>query len=369
MSQYQRLISYLYRYEKGTKKENTGYARIELRGEFCRITVQLQDNMQNINQQSLPEVFLFIQKDWGMERIAAGQLRKNGNSYSCRIETRTENIMNTEKSFADLDGLLLYKEDDLFYATTWKDITLLLGTREQELEAAEMEEDRKGEKELFSEEKVWKTVEANELETVPSQEMLEQELESQEETSQRKPEDRKEILKERTERWEENSTRRSESQQKSQEDILQERESKTQGKRKADFTKEQCQCQNCSQCPQRGRKVDFGSHILSVFPKMYPFEIEHMGECVRLELKDMGCLPVEHWSLAGNPFLLHGYYCYRHIIFTKHHSQKYCIGVPGIYSRENQKKAEECGFHEFQSLSQVRELQGAFGYWLYPVES
>ena len=67
--------------------------------------------------------------------------------------------------------------------------------------------------------------------------------------------------------------------------------------------------------------------MLSVFPKMYPFEIDEMGECVRIDLKDIGNLPVAYWSLAGNPFLLRGYYCYRHLIFACIGRQEYAVGV------------------------------------------
>jgi hypothetical protein len=98
---------------------------------------------------------------------------------------------------------------------------------------------------------------------------------------------------------------------------------------------------------------------------MYPFEIENIKDCVRLDLKDMGYLPVRYWSLAGNPFLLQGYYCYRHLIFLKDTSDKCAVGVPGIYSNQNKEKASKCGFLQFQTLARVQENRGAFGYWLY----
>ncbi len=332
MSQYQRLISYLYRYEEGMKKENKGYARIELRGEICRVTVHIQENLSKLSS-TLPEVFLFIQREWGMERIWAGQMRENGNSYSCRFETRTENMLGSGKNFTDLDGLMLYLKDDLFYATTWKDITVMLGEQEVELAVAETKEEKKEE--------------------------IKEEMEQSQETDILKRDDSSHgvDIQSRKVEWNEPEY---------QKEIENTVDVDVQNERKVEANCQQCDCQ---QCPQKRRNVDFGSHILSVFPKMYPFEIENMGECVRLELKDMGCLPVEYWSLAGNPFLLHGYYCYRHIIFTRTPSRKYCVGVPGIFSQENQKKAEECGFYQFQSLSNVKDLHGAFGYWLYSIEN
>ena len=121
-------------------------------------------------------------------------------------------------------------------------------------------------------------------------------------------------------------------------------------------------------CSRRERP-DFGERMLSVFPKMYPFEIDEMGECVRIDLKDIGNLPVAYWSLAGNPFLLRGYYCYRHLIFACIGRQEYAVGVPGIYSEENSKWAKECRMLRFQPLSKVKDRHGAFGYWLIAVHA
>lgn len=52
MKGYQRLVSYLYRYDNGVKGENVGYVRIELRGERCRVTTQLQDTLTVLPEMS-----------------------------------------------------------------------------------------------------------------------------------------------------------------------------------------------------------------------------------------------------------------------------------------------------------------------------
>ncbi len=74
-----------------------------------------------------------------------------------------------------------------------------------------------------------------------------------------------------------------------------------------------------------------GLHMMEKYPDMYPFDVQKMGRCVRIEPKDIGHLPITYWSLAGNRFLLHGYYCYRHLIFGRKQQGIYCLGVPGVY--------------------------------------
>ncbi len=42
MSNYQRLISYIYTYEGGIRGKNIGFAKLETRGSQCRITVNVK---------------------------------------------------------------------------------------------------------------------------------------------------------------------------------------------------------------------------------------------------------------------------------------------------------------------------------------
>ena len=394
MSQYQRMISYLYRYEEDVKKNNTGYARVELRGENCRVTVQLRDSLTES-----AKVAFFRQEPQGVQRIDAGQLKRNGNGFACRIETRLNNIMNTGYVFEDMDGILIYVRDSLYYATTWKDITVHIGQEqgEEKPEAITEEmgaglrqqENQEVAKEGALQSEKGQTEERKELLQPENRVMEERKELSRPET--RAMEERKELFQPENRVMEE---RKEQSQPETDalERMVQisgkvqkmgQMEGKTENTKKAQETSSDCQaasepektedtvaacqCEACRQCPQRERMVDFGRHILAMFPKMYPFEIKEIKECVRLDLKDIGCLPVSYWSLAGNPFLLHGYYCYRHILFILLANGQYCVGVPGIYNQEHHQQAKNCGFKDFRSLSEVADRQGAFGYWLFPV--
>ena len=42
MPNYRRLISYIYAYEGGIKGKNTGYAKLEVRGDQCRVQVNVK---------------------------------------------------------------------------------------------------------------------------------------------------------------------------------------------------------------------------------------------------------------------------------------------------------------------------------------
>lgn len=103
---------------------------------------------------------------------------------------------------------------------------------------------------------------------------------------------------------------------------------------------------------------------------MYPFEDNEVVWCVRLEPQDIGALPMENWSYGNNSFLLHGFYCYSHLIFARISDKtgtKYIIGVPGIYHNREKFMARMFGFDSFKSIKRKDLRTGEFGYWYAPI--
>ena len=319
------MVSYLYRYDKGIKGKNTGYARIERNDRRCRVTIRLQDTVS-----VSPSVFFFIQNEGGMQRIPAGKLARNGSGFAGRVETPVDRMAGSEYAFDRIDGIYLSGPENVFYATTWKDITVSGAAPEKEADGWKAEDDRDA---------------GNRSDAGSGSEESRPQAENTASTEIRQESERAEPVQRR---------------QDALDDALQ----AATGLEEASSA-EASSVEACS----RRERPDFGERMLSVFPKMYPFEIDEMGECVRIDLKDIGNLPVAYWSLAGNPFLLRGYYCYRHLIFAGIGRQEYAVGVPGIYSEENSKWAKECRMLRFQPLSRVKDRHGAFGYWLIAVHA
>lgn len=107
-------------------------------------------------------------------------------------------------------------------------------------------------------------------------------------------------------------------------------------------------------------------HFFDNYPRIYPFEDNIISNCVKIEPKDIGLLPKEIWALSNNSFLLHGYYCYHHLIFAKiadRNGYRYILGVPGIYHNREKFMARMFGFEEFKSIRKRELRQGDFGYW------
>lgn len=110
--------------------------------------------------------------------------------------------------------------------------------------------------------------------------------------------------------------------------------------------------------------------IFQKYPRIYPFEDNEILLCVKIEPKDIGLLPKELWPMSNNSFLLHGYYCYHHLIFAKKKEacgSSYLLGVPGIYHNREQFMARMFGMDSFKSIRKRDLKMGDFGYWYLPV--
>ena len=147
-----------------------------------------------------------------------------------------------------------------------------------------------------------------------------------------------------------------------------------------EMSKEQAEEQAEQELYSRSNVYDL---LMSQLPQMYPFDDDSVAACVRMELQDIGRMPMPCWIYGSNSFLLHGYYCYRHLILAKVEQKKdkedvggrgendgasedegvYLMGVPGIWQHREQYMAAMFGFRKFKPVSRENQGSGAFGYW------
>ena len=69
MAQYQRFLSYLFEYEGDQKKENCGFAKIEIRGDIQRIFLSVKNN----EQAEILHVFGFYRTKDGCDCVPLGR--------------------------------------------------------------------------------------------------------------------------------------------------------------------------------------------------------------------------------------------------------------------------------------------------------
>lgn len=103
-------------------------------------------------------------------------------------------------------------------------------------------------------------------------------------------------------------------------------------------------------------------------PLFAPFDDETVC-CMQIELKDLRDLPKRYWYLGNNSFLLHGFFNYHYLILGNIEKNRWFIGIPGIYQRQERAMAAIFGFPEFlpvatkEKADTTEEPVNRFGYW------
>ena len=409
MNQYRRIVSYLYQYLNGEKGQNIGYARLEQKGRQCRVTVQ----MRAVETSFMPEAWLFKQEPSAIQYVSIGRLMAHSGSLQVKTVTNADDVCSSGHPASDFDGAVIYISDNEYYATTWTNESIYIGKKINMLDRdaynksgenavkeiekdisvslsadkdinktsgnlADIKTDGKsgdnlpdtsgnvdnGNKSNASKDKSVEIAGNNRNKAGDNKEKAEVIKEdivkensvkdnSQGNTSSSNDNNNTSVDNNR------NSTKDDIKTVSSQEE--QEPDIKTQD------IEEEKSVYGCSACPYKNynkKDEDFGVRILRNFPVMYPFRSGNIEESVRIEPKDIGCMPIRLWSFANNRFLLHGYYCYKHLIFAKLSSGCYALGVPGVFSEQESKRAAAFSFHRSQPIGPGKIMYGVFGYWI-----
>ena len=397
MGQYKRMVSYLYKYINGAKSQNTGFVRIELMDVQCRFTVQ----MRMVPFEVFPKVYLYIQKEHGAKCIEVSDMgTKSGNLVS-RFALDKNNIEQTGYSFEDIDGLVVYISDEMFFATSWVrdevkmgQIEIVSKTREMPADSIFETENTKrlnennisessntGRKNIYESGNM-KSVKEKNVFDMENEKRLNENNTSDIENAERINEN--DIFENVSDEcmqvynlsdnslagkgYEVNDTEKF-GKYAGQNMDSDEVASVAETRAESDINTEKMVIK--ASVYEENDK-DFGERILSTFPVMYPFASGIIDKSVRIELKDIGCLPIKMWVLATNTFLLHGYCSYRHIIFAKIKisdiETQYAVGSPGIYNSYDENIARQHGFIYFQPIGEVKDKNGTFGYWIHPLK-
>ena len=408
MGRYERMICYLYEYQDGHKGANVGYVKLEKRGEKCRVLIQ----MRRADLATLPQAALFQQEKTGVLLIPIGVMRDNNGSMKGQYEGNVDNLAGTGLSLDDVHGVLVYVEEGHYFASTWnleqidaRQLRWWQGDQHEDAGKAEALPEGGNEAPqnmVISSDGSNGTPQNMDVSSDSSSETLQNKVVSADSSSEtpKNMDVSSDSSSEAPQNMDVSADSSSEAPQKEvassergintpRKEVVSSGSGSNIAQKFADHLAsaqagisrkpENASMERCSQsaevtgqsicgsCPFQRKELDYGKKMLLTFPVMRPFGERYPGQCVRIEPQDIGCLPMRMWSLSGNPFLMQGYFQYRHLIFMEW-EKGYVIGVPGIYSNMMQSKAENAGFREFIAICGQKNCRGAFGYWLMPLD-
>lgn len=336
---YQRLVSYIYSYPEGVKGRNVGFAKALVhQGQF-----KLSISLRGVKTDS-PEMFgiYMMVTDGGYRLIKLGECLVKVGQMEYSGVFNPDNINETGYGFKDICGLAVAREDARYdcMMSMWKD------------------EDVTPDMLVFSGMDAKKQVEAG---------IVIKERMRQSEEKERGQQMSESVLAESL-RSEPVSPELAESQtgvtaesvsDTATEDI----------KAAGAAAKIPAETQHLQQKAHRAdaTQTDPFEKLFVQADYIDAFDDDYFYDCIEVSPEMLKCLNQNEIDIAGNSFLLHGYYNFRHILFGRVRDNldntKYFIGVPGMYCNRERYMASMFGFNNFKKSHRSDYANPYFGYW------
>lgn len=374
---YQRLVSYIYSYPEGVKGRNVGFAKALVhQGQF-----KLNISLRGVKTDS-PEMFgiYMMVTDSGYRLIKLGECLVKVGQMEYSGVFNPDNINETGYGFKDICGLAVAREDARYdcMMSMWKDedvtpdMLVFSGMdAKKQVEAGIVIKERM--RQSDEEEKRQETAESS----VVRQEMAGynaamKERGQSESGGQQPVQSESAMLAGKSEMVQTKQIVVEEQQivQTKQAEVA--AESVTMPENiKADgaAAKIPAETQHLQQKAHRANATQ-----TDTFEKLFvradyidAFDDDYFYDCIEVSPEKLKCLNQNEIDIAGNSFLLHGYYNFRHILFGRVRDNldntKYFIGVPGMYCNRERYMASMFGFNNFKKSHRSDYANPYFGYW------
>lgn len=314
MAGMKRFVTYIYSYEDKAKGSNIGFAKIEIRGEDCRIEIHLRGVYA---WQAACKVYLFREDAGDIEGVLIGEMKLANGSGDFGTILKVGKIGDTPFGIGEMEGIFLLSEDDRIFMSRWKEGNALEVCRERFKEwrpAPEKEQEEKAVQPAPQEER-----EADGPKCMANVGNIQDAPEGPVDVPQ----------------------------------------SNCAGMRCGETPLQSEETMQATEIPMRNffpayDWLEIWENLKKSHPVFTPFESPE-AECIQIELKNLRELPKRYWYLGNNSFLLHGFFNYRYLVVGKTAEERWFIGVPGIYQRQERVMAAIFGFPEFIPTAASKE--------------
>lgn len=374
---YQRLVSYIYSYPEGVKGRNVGFAKALVhQGQF-----KLNISLRGVKTDS-PEMFgiYMMVTDGGYRLIKLGEcLVKVGQMEYSGI-FNPDNINETGYGFKDICGLAVAREDARYdcMLSMWKDEDVTPDM----LVFSGMDAKKQAEAEIVIKERMRQSDEEEKRQETAESSVVRQEMAGynaamrewgQSESGGQQPVQsesamlagKSEMVQTKQIVVEEQQIVQTKQAEVAAESVTMPENIKADGV----AAKIPAETQHLQQKAHRANATQ-----TDPFEKLFvradyidAFDDDYFYDCIEVSPEKLKCLNQNEIDIAGNSFLLHGYYNFRHILFGRVRDNldntKYFIGVPGMYCNRERYMASMFGFNNFKKSHRSDYANPYFGYW------
>lgn len=116
LSDYQRIVSYLYEYHHGIKGSNVGFAKIEKRQDQLRVFFHVKTNDQTLEY----KIYFYRFHEGVMEGIFLDTIKQNNSMIECK---HTYPLIS---EFETMDGFLVYHSNEHFFGSQWNEHPIII---------------------------------------------------------------------------------------------------------------------------------------------------------------------------------------------------------------------------------------------------
>lgn len=364
-----RFISYIYRYHKNEKCENTGFAKVQKHSGNGKIQIGLKDILERRDETYLVYIYreTLASDQVDHESIIPklqllGNLKMRGGRGEGSFVFDWNNVMGSGKPMTAWSGILIRKrEQDSFETAGNRDIFCSSWTDNHVDYSRAFEEENQDEQEMID---VYydETISVEEDLPVDADESIEID-----QIGQIGIETEQEVLDIDIEKIEEAL------------EIAEEAVSSTNAIQEQNtiYEFDDDSASDVSSHENTAEEI-LATHeklpLLPAYDRVNGTDAE-IFECVKITPNDIGLLDMENWRLGVNSFLTHGFYYYQYLMFGRvvfqggEKSHSYILGVPGIYSSKEKYLADIFGFDRFVPSQETMVKTGSFGYWIVDIKN
>ena len=382
MAGMKRFVTYIYAYEEEKKGSNVGFARIEIRGQDARVEIHLRGVYV---ASAACRVYLFQREAaggkeaTGVTGVLVGEMKLTNGSGDGAVVLKGGRVGASPYGITEMEGLFFVIGEERILMSRWREGAPfkvgLSGFREWQPEEPKEKAAEKG--------AAAETVAQKEVREAAAAQPEQNSRTAAKEMEQRKQGEAAPVQSEQNSRMavkgmpqkERRETVAAVSEQKEQtptQDVPSGSGMETAA------AGEETEAIHATELPMRNLfpEYDWNAVWEELCREHKPAALfeEWDTQCIQLELKDLRSLPKKYWYLGNNSFLLHGFFNYRYLVLGRTAEERWFLGVPGVYQRQERVMAAIFGFPEFfaagpgDERGEGREPVNHFGCWVRYIE-
>ena len=112
----QRFVTYIYAYENNNKNQNVGFAKVDIRGDYCQVEIHLKRT--GYTNVKCP-VYLFVRDNEVIVGVEIGEIALVNGCGDFVRQLNCNGVGETPYCMKDMKGILIFLDDTVMFASQW----------------------------------------------------------------------------------------------------------------------------------------------------------------------------------------------------------------------------------------------------------